>query len=55
MVTFGFSAVMGAAALAIIMMPIVLRSTEEMLKLVPSELQDASYGAGRRKWQTITR
>ncbi len=48
-VSFGFSAIMGAASLAIIMMPIVLRSTEEMLKLVPSELKDASYGLGARQ------
>jgi phosphate transport system permease protein len=54
-VSFGFSAIMGAASLAIIMMPIVLRSTEEMLKLVPSELKDASYGLGAAKWQTITK
>jgi phosphate transport system permease protein len=54
-VSFGFSALMGAAALAIIMMPIVLRSTEEMLKLVPSELKDASYGLGAAKWQTVTK
>jgi len=54
-VSFGFSALMGAAALAIIMMPIVLRSTEEMLKLVPLELKDASYGLGAAKWQTVTK
>ena len=54
-VSYGFSALMGAASLAIIMMPIVLRSTEEMLKLVPSELKDASYGLGAAKWQTITK
>ncbi len=54
-VNFGFSALMGAVALAIIMMPIVLRSTEEMLKLVPSELKDASYGLGAAKWQTVTK
>ena len=54
-VEFGFSALMGAAALAIIMMPIVVRSTEEMLKLVPSELKDASYALGAAKWQTILR
>ena len=38
---------MGAAALAIIMMPIIVRSTEEMLKLVPPELKDASYAWAR--------
>lgn len=54
-VEFGFSALMGAAALAIIMMPIVVRSTEEMLKLVPTELKDASYGLGAAKWQTVTK
>lgn len=52
-IPFGFGAVMGAAALAIIMMPIVVRSTEEMLKLVPQELKDASYGLGASKWQTV--
>lgn len=54
-VNYGFGAVMGAAALAIIMMPIVVRSTEEMLKLVPTELKDASYALGAAKWQTVTK
>jgi phosphate transport system permease protein len=54
-VNYGFGAVMGAAALAIIMMPIVVRSTEEMLKLVPTELKDASYAIGAAKWQTVTK
>jgi phosphate transport system permease protein len=54
-VNYGFGAVMGAIALAIIMMPIVVRSTEEMLKLVPVELKDASYALGAPKWQTITK
>lgn len=52
-IRFGFGAVMGAASLAIIMMPIIVRSTEEMLKLVPGELKDASYALGAGKWQTI--
>ena len=52
-VQFGFGALMGAASLAIIMMPIIVRSTEEMLKLVPLELKDASYALGAAKWQTI--
>lgn len=54
-VEFGFGALMGAASLAIIMMPIIVRSTEEMLKLVPHELKDASYALGAAKWQTIVR
>lgn len=54
-VQFGFGALMGAASLAIIMMPIIVRSTEEMLKLVPHELKNASYALGAAKWQTVLR
>jgi len=54
-IQFGFGALMGAASLAIIMMPIIVRSTEEMLKLVPNELKDASYALGAAKWQTIVK
>ena len=54
-VRFGYGAVIGAAALALIMMPIIIRSSEEMLKLVPLELKDASYALGAAKWQTITK
>lgn len=51
----GFGALMGAAALAIIMLPIIVRSTEEMLKLVPMEIKNASYALGAAKWQTVVR
>ncbi len=54
-IQLGFGALMGAASLAIIMMPIIVRSTEEMLKLVPPELKDASYALGAAKWQTVLR
>ncbi len=54
-VPFGFGALMGAAALAVIMLPIVVRSTEEMLKLVPAEIKNASYALGAAKWQTVIR
>jgi phosphate transport system permease protein len=54
-VNYGYGAIMGAASLALIMMPIIVRSSEEMLKLVPSELKDASYALGAAKWQTITK
>jgi phosphate transport system permease protein len=40
-------------ALAILMMPIVVRSTEEMLKIVPDELREASLALGVPKWRTI--
>jgi len=42
-------------ALALLMIPVVVRSTEEMLKLVPNELREASYALGVPKWKTITR
>ena len=54
-VKFQYGAIMGAASLALIMMPIIVRSSEEMLKLVPLELKDASYALGAAKWQTITK
>lgn len=48
----GFGTLAGATALGIIMLPIVVRSSEEMLRLVPNELKAASYGLGARQWQT---
>jgi phosphate transport system permease protein len=50
---FGLSAFGGALALACLMLPIVIRSTEEMLRLVPNELRHASYALGNRRWRTI--
>ncbi|WP_301127087.1 phosphate ABC transporter permease PstA [Streptomyces cacaoi] len=50
---FGYSGFAGAMALAILMMPIVVRSTEEMLRLVPNELREASLALGVPKWKTI--
>jgi phosphate transport system permease protein len=42
-------------SLVLLMIPVVVRSTEEMLKLVPNELREASYALGVPKWKTITR
>ena len=42
-------------ALVILMIPTVVRSTEEMLKLVPNELREASYALGVPKWKTIVK
>ncbi|WP_371777075.1 phosphate ABC transporter permease PstA [Streptomyces sp. NBC_01438] len=47
------SGLMGALALTILMIPVVVRSTEEMLKLVPNELREASLALGIPKWRTI--
>ncbi|WP_052849287.1 phosphate ABC transporter permease PstA [Streptomyces avicenniae] len=55
MLDFGYSGFAGAMALSILMMPIVVRSTEEMLKLVPAELREASLALGVPKWRTILR
>ncbi|WP_030545904.1 phosphate ABC transporter permease PstA [Streptomyces albus] len=49
----GPSGFAGALALTILMMPVVVRSTEEMLKLVPNELREASLALGVPKWRTI--
>ncbi|MHA7273681.1 phosphate ABC transporter permease PstA [Arthrobacter sp. TMT4-20] len=44
-----------AAALSVLMIPVVVRSTEEMLKIVPNELREAAFALGVRKWRTITK
>ena len=49
------SAIAGGVALAIIMLPLVARSTMEVLSLVPNDLRDASYALGVSKWQTVIR
>lgn len=48
----GYSALAGSLALAIIMLPVVLRTTEEMLRLVPRSLREASLGLGAPEWKT---
>ncbi len=45
----------GSVALSVLMIPIVVRSSEEMLKLVPNELREASYALGVPKWRTIAK
>jgi phosphate transport system permease protein len=53
--TFGLQRVGFAVSLALVllMVPVVVRSTEEMLKIVPNELREASYALGVPKWKTI--
>ena len=48
----GFSALAGSVALAMIMIPIVLRTTEEQLKMVPGSLREASLALGVPMWRT---
>jgi phosphate transport system permease protein len=45
----------GSVALSLLMIPIVVRSCEEMLKLVPDELREAAYALGVPKWRTIVK
>jgi phosphate transport system permease protein len=56
-VTLGFEQSGFAVALAfvLLMLPVVVRSAEEMLRLVPDELREASYALGISKWKTIVR
>ncbi|MEZ5281426.1 MAG: phosphate ABC transporter permease PstA [Acidimicrobiales bacterium] len=49
------SGMAGGVALAVLMMPIVVRTSEEMLRLVPNELREASYALGVTKWRTIVK
>jgi phosphate transport system permease protein len=47
--------IMGAIALSVLMIPVVVRSSEEVLKLVPNELREAAYALGVPKWRTIVK
>nr|WP_179838337.1 phosphate ABC transporter permease PstA [Actinomadura citrea] len=55
LLTFGFdfSGLAGSLALTILMIPTVVRATEEMLKLVPNDLREASYALGVPRWRTV--
>jgi phosphate transport system permease protein len=52
---FGRSVIAVSCALVLLMLPTVLRSTEEMLKLVPESLREASYALGVPKWKTVVK
>jgi phosphate transport system permease protein len=47
--------IMGSIALSVLMIPVVVRSSEEMLRLVPNELREAAYALGVPKWLTIAK
>jgi phosphate transport system permease protein len=49
----GFSAIAGALALALIVIPVVIRQTENMLALVPYALREAAYALGAPKWKVV--
>ncbi len=54
-VGFGFSVLSGALALSFLMLPIVMRTTEEAIRAVPKYIRWGSYGLGASKWQTVSR
>ncbi len=49
----GFSGIAAALSLAILMLPVIVRTSEEMIRLVPNTLREASYALGVPKWRTI--
>lgn len=51
----GYSGFAAALALSVLMLPTIVRSTEEMLRLVPAPLREGSYALGIPKWKTILR
>jgi len=51
----GYSGFAASLALSVLMLPTIVRSTEEMLRLVPAPLREGSYALGIPKWKTILR
>jgi phosphate transport system permease protein len=47
--------IMGSLALSVLMIPIVIRSAEEVLKIVPDHLREAAYALGTPKWKVVTK
>jgi phosphate transport system permease protein len=47
--------IIGSVALTVLMIPIVIRSAEEILKIVPDDLREAAYALGTPKWKVVTR
>ena len=52
---FGLSMVSAALALSLLMLPIIMRATEEAIRAVPKYMRWGSYGLGATKWQTVSR
>ena len=53
--TGGFSAFAGSVSLALLMIPVITRTTEEIIRLVPDSIREASLGLGVSRWKTIMR
>jgi len=48
-----FSGIAGSVALALLMIPVIAITTDEILKLIPNSLREAGYALGARRWQVI--
>ncbi len=53
--SIGWSPLAGGIALAVLMLPIVVRSGEEVLKLVPQDIRNGAYALGARRWQSVVK
>ena len=53
--TYGYNGLAGAVALAVLLIPVVARSTEGVVRLVPNDLREASLAMGIPRWKTILR
>lgn len=49
----GFSTLAGGLAISLLMIPIIARASEEVIRLVPESLRNAAYGLGARRWQVV--
>jgi phosphate transport system permease protein len=49
----GFSTLAGGLSLSLLMIPIIARASEEVIRLVPDDLRNAAYGLGARRWQVV--
>jgi len=54
-IKYGFSSYAGSAALLLIMLPVIARGTEEILKMIPSHIREAGLALGIPRWKVITR
>jgi len=52
---FGFSVISGAMTLTIMVLPTIIRTSEEAIRAVPASYRDVSYGLGTTRWQMVTR
>ncbi len=52
---WGYSLIAGCITLALMILPVIIRTTEESIKSVPQELREASFAMGATKWQTTTK